>query len=1018
MLVDHLEVHEQVRGQRLQLEIGRFRRDLRLLANVGDQRVDEAARAEALAPGALDEARRVLRQRHAMAAQLLRQRFQQQIRLLPEHAGHEPFGAARVDLVQREERHRERHAVARRARLEVVRERHLDARHRHALRKQLGRHARRLVAHQIVARQIQQAQLVFRLPALAHLVAIPALERGARVNAGRNRLIVERVNQLVVDEHVLAARLVLELLDVGEQLAVVREERELRVEFAVDERAADEQLARARRVLPAERDAPPVIDGEPVQRRALERGDLRGPLLPVRLGQRFLQQMRADPLDPFGLDLRDAARIEAARLDELGRHHPAPRLLHERGARPQMELDAARAEVVRLVLGLEADVAEQARQQRQMDLLERRIGFVQPPAVLAHDGQELRVDIAPFAQPQVRQEMLPARVDELPVRLLVRDRLLEPRPDPQPLKELGALVGEAPVRLVGLLLRVDRALARVLHGQRARDHEHFAQRLLVARGEDHPADARIERQPRKLAAERRERVLVVDRAELVEQLIAVRDRAARRRLDERKRFDRRQMQRFHPQDHRRERRAQDFRIGETCAAGEIAFLVEADADAVGDAAAAARALVRGRLRDRLDLQLLDLVPVRIALHARQARVDDIADARHGQRRFGDVRREHDPPRVRRLEHALLLGRGQPREQRQDLGVRRMVLAQRLGRVADLALAGQEHEHVAGAFAAQLVDRVDDAVHQVALGLARALRAIAARARAFRVPDGGRPVIGDRPVAHLDRIQPPAHLDHRRGPLVAAEMAREALGVDRRRRDDQLQVRPPRQDLPEVAEQEIDVQAALVRLVDDEGVVRLQQRVGLRLGEQDPVRHQLDGGARGEVVGEAHLVADHLAERRAELLGDPAARRRRREPARLRVADQARAARAEAAAERQADLRQLGGLARARLAADDHDRVSGDRARDLVALARHGQAFGKRDRRNGIRRAPRARRMRCAGGFGAGVAALGARRARLRGRRLPGARRPRRSGAGGLRLARRARTFLRGTFRYIRHGGAL
>jgi hypothetical protein len=75
-------------------------------------------------------------------------------------------------------------------------------------------------------------------------------------------------------------------------------------------------------------------------------------------------------------------------------------------------------------------------------------------------------------------------------------------------------------------------------------------------------------------------------------------------------------------------------------------------------------------------------------------------------------------------NTVLLGRRQPREQRQDLGVRRMVLAQRLGRVADLALAGQEHQHVAGAFAAQFVDRVDDRVHQVAFGLARGLHAVA------------------------------------------------------------------------------------------------------------------------------------------------------------------------------------------------------------------------------------------------------------------------------------------------------
>ena len=64
-------------------------------------------------------------------------------------------------------------------------------------------------------------------------------------------------------------------------------------------------------------------------------------------------------------------------------------------------------------------------------------------------------------------------------------------------------------------------------------------------------------------------------------------------------------------------------------------------------------------------------------------------------------------------------------------------AQDVGGVADLALAGQEHEHVARAFAQQLVDRVGDRVLLVAV---RVL---------------------DRPVAQLDRIRAPGHLDHRR-----------------------------------------------------------------------------------------------------------------------------------------------------------------------------------------------------------------------------------------------------------------
>jgi len=50
------------------------------------------------------------------------------------------------------------------------------------------------------------------------------------------------------------------------------------------------------------------------------------------------------------------------------------------------------------------------------------------------------------------------------------------------------------------------------------------------------------------------------------------------------------------------------------------------------------------------------------------------------------------------------------------------------------------------------------------------------------------------------------------------VTREAFGVDGRRRDDDLQVRTARQQLLQVTEQEVDVQTAFVRFVDDDGVV--------------------------------------------------------------------------------------------------------------------------------------------------------------------------------------------------------
>src|SRR3546814_19418743 len=64
-------------------------------------------------------------------------------------------------------------------------------------------------------------------------------------------------------------------------------------------------------------------------------------------------------------------------------------------------------------------------------------------------------------------------------------------------------------------------------------------------------------------------------------------------------------------------------------------------------------------------------------------------------------------------------------------------------------------------------------------------------------------------------------------------------------NDQFQVGAPGQQLPQEAQQKIDVQAALVGFVDDNGVVASQQRIALRFGQQYAVGHQLNGRVRSE-----------------------------------------------------------------------------------------------------------------------------------------------------------------------------
>ena len=100
VFVNDLEVHEQMRRQRFELEVRLLHRYLRLLANVRDQRFEQTARAERLAAVPLDHAGRELRQGHEMPPQLLRQRLQQQLYFLFQHAANQPLGPACVDLIQ------------------------------------------------------------------------------------------------------------------------------------------------------------------------------------------------------------------------------------------------------------------------------------------------------------------------------------------------------------------------------------------------------------------------------------------------------------------------------------------------------------------------------------------------------------------------------------------------------------------------------------------------------------------------------------------------------------------------------------------------------------------------------------------------------------------------------------------------------------------------------------------------------------------------------------------------------
>ena len=89
----------------------------------------------------------------------------------------------------------------------------------HGLRERRSGNTRCLVAHQFVAGQLEQVRLLF------HLFAVPALKAMPATHVSRQLLVVKRVDQLVIDQHVLAARLVLQVFHLLDEFLVGREER-------------------------------------------------------------------------------------------------------------------------------------------------------------------------------------------------------------------------------------------------------------------------------------------------------------------------------------------------------------------------------------------------------------------------------------------------------------------------------------------------------------------------------------------------------------------------------------------------------------------------------------------------------------------------------------------------------------------------------------------------------------------------------------------------------------------------
>ena len=326
------------------------------------------------------------------------------------------------------------------------------------------------------------------------------------------------------------------------------------------------------------------------------------------------------------------------------------------------------------------------------------------------------MQLPPFAQAQEAKELLVRPFAQLRLgHLLVRVAVGVPQREDA--HEFRFRVRELRMRGICGGAGIDRAFARILHAQEAGDHQHLAQHAVVLGGDQHACQFHVHRQLGHGLADGGERALPAlvgqsDRAEFTQLLPAIGDGARVWRLQKRELLDVPQAQRQHPQDHPGQRRPADFRIGVFQPRSEVRFGIDPQAHARRDPPAAAGALVGAGLADRFDMQAVQFLARAVALDPGHAGIDHIVDARHGQRSLGHVGGQHDPPLRAGMEHAVLVFGRQARVQRQDFGVAIFAPLQRLVRIADFALAGQEDQGVADALVfLNFVAGGDDAIEQ-------------------------------------------------------------------------------------------------------------------------------------------------------------------------------------------------------------------------------------------------------------------------------------------------------------------
>ena len=177
------------------------------------------------------------------------------------------------------------------------------------------------------------------------------------------------------------------------------------------------------------------------------------------------------------------------------------------------------------------------------------------------------------------------------------------------------------------------------------------------------------------------------------------------------------------------------------------------------------------------------------------------------------------------------------------------------------------------------------------------------------------------IANFYREGSAAHLNNRR----IIEIARKTLRVDSCRGDDNFQFRAFGQQLFKITNQKIDIQAALVGLIDNDGIVLIQKTVLLHFCQQHTVGHQFYQTVVADLIRKANFKTDQITNSGIEFIGNAVGHAAGGQSPRLGVGNGA----GHAAAKFQADFRDLGGFTGTGLTSDDDYLIVGNGLFDVI-----------------------------------------------------------------------------------------